>query len=107
MAGAATPFGRRRREFGIRAALGARPLELQRLVFREGVVLAVAGLALGGLGAWGPSKGLASVVYEVSATEPAIWFGVAGIIGATTVLACWLPARRAAPADPSTLLREQ
>ena len=99
--------GRRRREFGIRASLGARPIELQRLVFREGVLLAATGFALGGLAAWGLSKGLASVIYEVSATEPTIWFGVAGIIGATTVLACWLPAHRAASADPSTLLREQ
>jgi hypothetical protein len=99
--------GRRRREFGIRASLGARPIELQRLVFREGVLLAAAGFALGGLAAWGLSKGLASVVYEISATEPTIWFGVAGVIGATTVLACWLPAHRAAAADPSTLLREQ
>jgi predicted permease len=98
--------GRRRREFGIRASLGARPIELQKLVFREGVQLALAGLVAGGIGAWALAKALASVVYEVSAAEPFITIVVGGVIGGTTILASWIPARRAASPDPSVLLRE-
>jgi hypothetical protein len=98
--------GRRRREFGIRAALGARPVDVQVVIFREGMSLAVAGVCLGGLAAWVLGRALASVVYEVSASEPIIWMLVAGVIGGTTVLACWVPARHAASVDPSTLLRD-
>ena len=98
--------GRRRREFGIRAALGARPVDVQVVVFREGMSLAVAGVCLGGLAAWVLGRALASVVYEVSASEPIIWMLVAGVIGGTTVLACWVPARHAASVDPSALLRD-
>lgn len=97
---------RRRRELGIRASLGARPAVLQRMVFREGAWLAAAGLALGGLAGIGVSRILASVLFEVSPAEPSIWFVVAGLIGATTLLATWLPARRASGIDPSVLLRE-
>lgn len=97
---------RRRRELGIRASLGARPAVLQRMVFREGAWMAAAGLALGGLAGMGVSRILASVLFEVSPAEPSIWFVVAGLIGATTLLATWLPARRASGIDPSGLLRE-
>ena len=99
--------GRRRREFGIRAALGARPLDVQAVVFREGARLAVAGVCLGAAVAWGLGKLLASVVYDVSASEPIIWLLVTGVIGGTTMIACWIPARHAASVDPSTLLRDQ
>jgi predicted lysophospholipase L1 biosynthesis ABC-type transport system permease subunit len=98
--------GRRRREFGIRAALGARPAALQRLVFGEGMRLAIFGALVGGAAAWAMSRALASVVYEVSPAQPSVWLTVAAIIAVTTAAASWVPARRAARADPARLLRE-
>lgn len=99
--------GRRRREFGIRASLGAKPIELQRLVFSEGVRLAIVGVAIGSLTAWGLSRVLTSVVYEVTPAEPVIWLTVGAVITVTTIIASWIPARRAAGVDPVELLREQ
>ena len=98
--------GRRRREFGIRVSLGAAPSQVQRLVFREGLRLAIAGAVLGSLVAWVISRALASVVYEVSPTEPVIWVSVAIIVAVTTLAASWVPARRASRIDPAVLLRE-
>jgi putative ABC transport system permease protein len=98
--------GRRRREFGIRVSLGAAPSQVQRLVFREGLRLAIAGAVLGSFVAWLISRALASVVYEVSAAEPVIWVTVAIIVALTTLAASWVPARRAARIDPAVLLRD-
>ncbi|HET9371812.1 MAG TPA: FtsX-like permease family protein, partial [Vicinamibacterales bacterium] len=98
--------GRRRREFGIRASLGARPAELSRLVLGEGARLAIAGVVLGSLAAWGLARVLSAVVYDVTIGEPLIWTGVATIVAATTIAACWAPARRASRVDPVELLRD-
>jgi putative ABC transport system permease protein len=98
---------RRRREFGIRASLGARPIELHRLVFAEGLRLALAGAALGGAAGWLLARALTSVLYQVTMADPAIWAAVFLLIALTTVLASWLPARRAAGVNPVELLRER
>lgn len=97
---------RRRREFGIRVSLGAAPAQVQRLVLREGLRLAIAGALLGSLVAWVISRALTTVVYQVSAAEPAIWMSVAAIVALTTLVASWVPARRASRIDPAVLLRE-
>jgi ABC-type antimicrobial peptide transport system permease subunit len=65
------------------------------------------GLALGSFAAWGLSSLLTSVVYEVTAAEPAIWTAVGIVLAVTTILASWVPARHAARVDPVELLREQ
>jgi hypothetical protein len=98
--------GRRRREFGIRASLGARPSELSRLVLGEGARLAIAGVVLGSLVAWALARALTTVVYDVTIGDPRIWIGVAAMVTLTTIAACWSPARRAAKVDPVELLRD-
>jgi putative ABC transport system permease protein len=99
--------GRRRREFGIRAALGAAPAQLRRVVIRDGLAVALAGLTLGALLAALLSRGLAWLQYGVTPGDPLSLVTVAGTIGVTTLLAAWRPARAAARVDPARLLREE
>ena len=98
--------GQRRREFGVRVALGARPAQLQMLVVRDGLAIAAAGLAVGALGAWGMSAWLSSLIYGVSAASPQVWAAVVMTLVVSTLLASWRPARAASKADPISLLRE-
>jgi len=99
----------RRREVGIRMALGARLGDVMRSVLREGMVLVAWGLALGLLAAWGLTRLLSTLLsgllYEVPATDPWTWLGGAVLLALVALLACWLPARRAARVDPATALR--
>ena len=99
--------GRRRREFGIRSALGASPREIGSLVLREGWTVALAGLAIGGVTAWSLARALASLQYGVNFTDPRNWIVVLGLLGATTMIACWRPARDAMRTDSVRLLREE
>jgi len=87
---------RRMHEFGLRMALGARPRDLLRLILSQGLTLSIAGAAIGLLFAAGLTKLLGSLLYGVTATALA-----------TTTLACYLPARRAANADPMHSLRAE
>jgi predicted lysophospholipase L1 biosynthesis ABC-type transport system permease subunit len=98
--------GQRRREFGVRVALGARPAQLQRLVVRDGLLIASAGLAVGTIGAWGISAWLSSLIYGVSTSSPQVWASVVVTLMVSTVLAAWRPARAASKADPISLLRD-
>ena len=98
---------RRRREFGIRTALGASPAQVHRLVFREGLVVAVAGSAIGIIAAVTLARGLASLQYGVTIADPLSWTIVVGLLMLTTVMASWRPASQAARADPLMLLREE
>jgi predicted permease len=98
--------GRRRREFGVRVALGARPGQMKTLVIGEGLMIAGLGLAIGSLGAWVLSRWLSSLAYGVSLASPIVWLSVAGTIVTATLAACWRPASVAASADPSVLLRD-
>jgi hypothetical protein len=99
--------GRRRREFGIRVALGAAPAQLRRLVIRDGLALVVAGLAIGVVGAWVTARGLATLRYGVTVADPATWAVVIGTIAVTSIAASWRPARDAMRTDPVRLLREE
>ena len=98
--------GRRRREFGIRAALGARPADLGRLVLKYGLQVAAAGLLIGIGAALALSRVLASLEYGVSAGNPSIWTAVVALLFVTALAAAWAPARAAARVDPVRLLRE-
>ena len=92
-------------EFAVRLALGASPAGVQVGVLRHGMVLVGAGCCIGGLVALAASRLLSQVLYGVSAVDP-LSFGVAGgSLLAVALLACWLPARRAARVDPMTSLR--
>ena len=82
---------RRRREFGVRAAMGASPLQLQRLVVREGLAVALVGITLGAVTAWAGGRVLASLQYGVTVTDPLSWTVVLGLLACTTIAASWLP----------------
>ena len=97
--------GRRRREFGIRTALGASPAAIRRAVFRDGLIVTVAGVALGAIAASLLARVIASLEYGVTMVDPLVWATTLGLIVATVLLASWRPAREAARVDPVELLR--
>ena len=97
----------RTRELGIRMALGARTDDVLRLVLRQGMVPVVAGLLLGLGGAAAASRVLRGLLYGVGRTDLATYAGVAVFLGAVALTASYLPARRAALADPVVSLRNE
>ena len=99
--------GERTREIGIRQALGARPGQVLQLVINEGLGLALAGIASGLLGAFALTRVLDRMLYQTSATDPAIFGGVALLMAAFAVLAGIPPARRATRVDPIAALRHE
>ena len=92
-------------EIGIRMALGARPADILNLVLRQGVLLLATGLVLGLAGALAVTRLLTSLLSGVSATDPATFLAVGGILLAVAMLACYVPARRAARVEPMAALR--
>ncbi len=97
----------RMHEFGLRMALGARPWDLLRLILSQGLTLSIAGATIGLVCAAGLTRLLGSLLYGVKATDPITFAAVALLALATTTLACYLPARRAASADPMHSLRSE
>jgi putative ABC transport system permease protein len=97
--------GQRRQEFGIRMALGARPGSVLRMVLRQGMRQVIIGLAIGIAVALAISRLWASLLYEVSPTDPPTFLAVALILGAVAAIACLVPARRATTVDPMIALR--
>jgi predicted permease len=96
---------RRSQEIGVRVALGARASDVVRMIVREGVMLATPGIALGLLGASWVAEAIATLLYRVSPTDPAS-IAITGLtLLAATLLASYLPARRAARVDPIRALR--
>lgn len=98
---------RRMGEFGVRLALGATPRELVLLVMRRGVMLTLLGVAVGTGGALLLTRYLQSMLFEVTGNDPWVLVAVGGILMGTSVLACVVPARRAARVDVSKLLRSE
>ena len=95
----------RRFEFATRAALGASPGDLMRLVLGRWVALALPGLAIGIAGSFAAARLLQSLLYGTSAHDPVTLLAAAALIAAVALSACWFPARRAAKADPMQVLR--
>jgi predicted permease len=96
---------RRTREIGIRMALGAQPETVLRLVLRQGIALAIVG-AIAGIGvALGVTRYLASMLYEVRASDPVTMIAAAVLLAMVALAACYIPARRATRVDPMVALR--
>jgi predicted permease len=96
---------RRTREIGIRIALGAQPESVLRLVLRQGIALAVAGAIVGIGVALGVTRYLASMLYEVRASDPVTMIAAAVLLALVALAACYIPARRATRVDPMVALR--
>jgi ABC-type antimicrobial peptide transport system permease subunit len=97
---------RQTRDLGIRLALGAQRRDVFWLVIREGAALCLAGVALGIVGAMAITRWLASELYGVSPTDPATYGTVAVIVSLVTMIACYVPTRRAMGVNPQIVLRE-
>ena len=97
----------RRNEIGIRVAVGAERADIIRMVLRNGVTLAVAGVVIGLAGTLAISRVLKNQLFGVSATDPLTFFGVALGLVAVATAACYIPAWRAANADPLVALRNE
>jgi len=97
----------RTHEIGVRAALGASPRDVMLLVLRNGLLLTVAGLGLGLLGALAVTGLLRSLLIGVTARDPETLVASAAVLGFVALLACYIPAQRATGLDPLIALREQ
>jgi putative ABC transport system permease protein len=95
----------RTHEVGIRVALGARSQDILKLIVGHGLVLISTGLALGLAGAVALSRLMSSLLFGVTATDPATYVAVSSLLLAIAMLACYLPARRAAKVDPLAALK--
>jgi ABC-type antimicrobial peptide transport system permease subunit len=98
---------RRRREIGIRIALGARSTELIALVLGRGLRLSAIGVGIGTLAAVGLSRLIASLLYKVTPLDQLTFTMVPGILALATMLACLIPAVRATRVNPTTVLRQE
>ncbi len=97
----------RRREIGIRMALGAERSGVVALVMRQGVLMAGAGLVAGLAGAFMLDRVMGSLLFGVSPSDPFTLAGVTLTLGVAAALACYIPARRATRLDPMTVLRDE
>jgi predicted permease len=97
--------GQRVHEVGIRMALGAGPADIRRMIVRQGMLLAGLGVAIGWAGALGAGQLLSGFLFGVSAVDPLSFAAIPLLLAGVTLLACYLPARRASKVDPMVALR--
>jgi putative ABC transport system permease protein len=95
----------RTREIGIRIALGAHPREVVKLVVKDGARFAVTGLVIGAIAATAITRFMKSLLFGITSTDPVTFVGVAVLLIAVALLACYVPASRAAHVDPMIALR--
>ncbi len=98
---------RRLREIGVRLALGATRSHIHGLILGQGLRLLAVGLIIGVAAAIGFSRVLGSILFEVQAVDPALYAVVSIFLAVAAILACWIPARRAARVDPIVTLRAE
>ena len=99
--------GQRRREIGVRLALGARRTDVLRMVVWDGLRLVIAGLAIGSFFAVLVSRTLRGFLFEIAPADPVVFAGVAALLGLGGALASYVPARRASLIDPAASLRAE
>jgi ABC-type antimicrobial peptide transport system permease subunit len=97
----------RRREIGIRLALGAQPRQIRGLFVRRGLVLVGAGVAIGLGAAAGFTQLMQSLLFGISPLDPITFTAMPLVLAATAMLASYLPARRAVAVDPAETLRAE
>jgi ABC-type antimicrobial peptide transport system permease subunit len=95
----------RTREIGIRMALGANAADTRRLILRDGFLVTLVGVGAGMLLALGLGQILASTLWDVRATDPVVFLTAPLLLTAVALVACYVPARRAARVDPMVALR--
>jgi ABC-type antimicrobial peptide transport system permease subunit len=103
----ATSVSGRSRELGVRLALGAQPRALVRMVVRDGMTLAGFGMLLGLPAAWILSRVMSTMLFGVSPRDPLTFALVGAVLTGVALLACWVPALRAARTDPLAALRRE
>jgi putative ABC transport system permease protein len=101
----ALSVSQRTHEIGVRMAIGARPGEIVLMILRHGMTLALTGVGLGVLGAFVLTSAVKSLLFGVAPNDPATFGGVAAVLAAAALAACYIPARRAAQVDPLRALR--
>ncbi len=95
----------RTQEIGVRMALGARPLHVLRLVLGQSLGMLLIGIVIGLTGAFALTRLMRTLLFEVTATDPLTYASVIGLLAVVALLACYIPARRAAKVDPLIALR--
>jgi ABC-type antimicrobial peptide transport system permease subunit len=98
---------RRTTEIGVRVALGAQRVHVLRLILGQGAKLILLGVGIGLAAAWGLTRLLVSLLFEVNATDPATFVSISLLLVSIALLACFFPARRALRVDPMIALRAE
>jgi putative ABC transport system permease protein len=98
---------RRAHEIGVRMALGAGSNQVLKLVLKDGMTLAFAGIAFGLLGAFALTRLMASLLFGIGAKDPVTFVSVSAFLAFVAFIACYIPARRATKVDPLVALRNE
>jgi putative ABC transport system permease protein len=103
----ALAVSQRTHEIGVRMAIGARPVEIVRMILSQGMGLALVGVVIGVAAAFALTSAVKSFLFGVAPNDPATFLSVAAVLAAAALAACYLPARRAAQVDPLRALRTE